>query len=308
MKKIIILLFFLISFTYAQTPRWHFRMVIKPTSYNGSYVFDFNDTYENEYRGGIPLTLNDGSIVVIGLEVNGGTLTTNARSTKYHTIFYSDYIYRQANYTNYATHTTDYNIDIYMRYDPDGTKPFTEHDRLFQQVKFIDINGNGLVNLDDLYKPESDAFAYPSQLIYFSDNNGDGNADSGELFNDEQGISGRTQSAENIPIRDGLGDTDGDGTDEDEDEDPDEEENEINLDDKLPGLDNFKNIVGLDSINIPSSTDPTFTINLGFGAYSWEGIASVPYINKMRVAFRDLLILFFTWLFIKQLVTTFRQW
>jgi hypothetical protein len=307
MKYFIILLYFSLSL-YSQTPKYHFRIIVNKSFYqNEKLVFDFNNvSIGNAPRVVVYNTI--GQFQYVGVNVYSDSFQTVASNYTYHTRLTSDFTYYQVNNTNYNNPAYGNNIDIYMRYDTIGNRQWSEHDRIFEPIKFIDKNGNGLVNFEDLYKSSADAFSYPSQTLYFYDENGDGNADSGELFNDNNGTSGRTQSAENIPIRANLDDTDGDGTDEDEDEEDTEDEEEINLDDKLPGLDQFKNIIGIDSITIPSSTDMSFTINFGLGTYHFDGVASIPYVNTMRVAFRDLLVLFFTWLFIKQLITTFRQW
>jgi hypothetical protein len=309
MKKIIFILLIFTSFSYIQAQhRWHFRMVIKATEYNSSYVFDFNDTFENQLRGGMVLTLNDGNTVQIYLIVQGGQLSSGAMSGQWHALYYEDHTYRNANYTNYATYPGAYNIDIYSRYDPLGLDPFDENDRIFEQIRFIDINGNGLINFEDLYTAGSDPGDYPNQLIYWTDKNGNRFADSGELFNDANGQTGRTQSVENIPIRDGLGDTDGDGNDEDDDEDDEDEEDEINLDDKLPGLDQFKNIIGVDGVGIPPGIDTSFSFSIFSYTFNFPGVASIPYVNNVRLMLRDCIAIFFTWLFISKLVTTFRQW
>jgi hypothetical protein len=192
-----------------------------------------------------------------------------------------------------------------------GEGPFDEDDKDYVQVKHIDLDQDKLIGFKELYVKGAESGENTSRSIYFSDDNGDGNADTGELFADSSGLEELPQSAEDIPIRASLGDTDGDGVDEGEDEDDSGEGGEDEgktLDDYMPGLAEFKQNLGIDGLSIPTEKDIDFEFNINGQSYGYQGVQSDPILNSARLGIKALLSLYFTFMFLRSIVTTVRQW
>ena len=303
MKKVLLIILLIFSFTL-YSGEYHVRFIIEPyQDMAEGRVIDLNHITSGTAKS-FSYYNDKGRNIVIVL------------SAIFHTVAADNQFYIPSNqdsddyYDLINIHNSSQKVSVrtIVRYDAspsEESRPFDEHDRIFKEVTFIDVDSNGSVGFYDIYKFGSDPKTYPTSTLYWSDTNRDGNVDSGELFEDSIGAVARTQSSEDIPVRAGLGDTDGDGVDEGEDED---EKDEIDLKDKLPAFENFKQIVGIDGISIPAQQDITFTLNMGFGTYTFNGFQNIGYFNSFRLALRDLVMVFFSWLFIKSVIKTFSEW
>jgi hypothetical protein len=252
----------------------------------------------------VELFKNTGNVTIIRARVDtGGNISTTfthvsnqgfvsqASASSFGYTQFFDWTYRGTSFPNYSDG------------DPD---PFTEHDRVYTAIQSIDLNSNGLVDNTDLYELGASSFNYPQSFVFFSDLDSDGKVDTGELFADGQGATSIPQTSENIPIRYNLNDTDGDGVDEGENED--DEEDEFDIDEKFPELAAFKDLIGLDSLSLPTGKDISFSFQLGSYNINYGGISETPYLETARLGIKSLFTLLMTFMFIKSLVTTFRQW
>jgi hypothetical protein len=185
-----------------------------------------------------------------------------------------------------------------------GEGPFDEDDKDLVSIRHIDLDQNTLIGFKELYVKDAEIGFNVSRSIYFSDSNGDGNADTGELFADSSGLEELSQSVEDIPIRASLDDTDGDGVDEGEDED----EVEKTIDDYMPGLAEFKQHLGIEGLSITAEKDIDFQFDVGGRSYGYQGVQSDPILNSARLGIKALLSLYFTFMFLRSVITTVRQW
>lgn len=309
MKKILLLLFIFILNGYS-AGEYHIR-VIAPggNSFTANrVVVDMNNIPEGA-TGSIHFPLDSHASAILSFNTSTGGIS----------ILSSDTISPLASNTSgsapllWGPSSGYVYCDYEVRYNAmagDGGE-FDEHDRIIDEIKWIDLEGDGLVGWEDLYTTSVDPKGYSTSSLYHHDKNSDGNVDYDELFTDSGGTSAKSILVEDIPIRSSLPD----GSEDDE-EDDDEEENSIEdvlanneelnaLKDKLEGF-------NLDDFDV-NEQDLTFNINtnvLGQNiAIAFDGFDTLDEpVPTIKLLVKSIVLLIFSWNVFMSIFVRLGQW